>query len=332
MKLDFSTVRQIATGVARIEEEAGDFRFYRFTKAQEAYYQDNFDFYHKTLAPPCVTLHFETDSPYLALNFDISRRAARFFFTFDLLINGQLCDSLTNIGDSWKGPQAEYPLGHFEKRFDLGNGLKEVQLVFPFSGDCRMHAVEVADGAIIRPIKADKTLLLFGDSITQGYDAVHPSKSYAFQLARLLQAEAFNKGIGAEKFCPGLLDTAEDFTPDYITVAYGTNDWVTKEAAQLKSDCTQFFEKLHVLYPTALKFAVLPIFRGDTVEERPISFLEARQLIAKVASNYGAIPIDSIDFVPHDPSCFSPDYLHPNDEGCTHYARNLFAAISPHLK
>ncbi len=331
MKLDLHTVRQIATGVAHIEEESGDFRFYRFTEGQENYYRDNFDFYHKTLTPACVTLHFETDSPYLFIDLDISHRAARFFFTFDLLINGQLTDHLTNIGDSWNGPQAEYPQGHFEKRFDLGEGAKDVRLVFPFSGDCRIHRIEVADGASIRPIKADKTLLLFGDSITHGYDAIHPSHAYSFRIAQFLHADPINKGIGAETFCPGLLNTPENFTPDYITIAYGTNDWSNKNAKELQRDCRLFFEKLSAWYPIAKKFAILPIWRGDWENEKPMAFHEARQIITDEANNYGIIPIDGLDFVPHDSRYFSDGYLHPNDEGMAYYAHNLATALAPYI-
>ena len=68
-------------------------------------------------------------------------------------------------------------------------------------------------------------MIMFGDSITHGYDALNPSFSYANRLADLLNADFVNKGIGGERFFPTLAQLKDDIEPDYITVAYGTNDW-----------------------------------------------------------------------------------------------------------
>ena len=70
-----------------------------------------------------------------------------------------------------------------------------------------------------------KRILCFGDSISQGYDALYPSNQYTPQLAKLLDAEEYNKAIGGEIFRPELALARDDFEPEYITVAYGTNDW-----------------------------------------------------------------------------------------------------------
>ena len=50
------------------------------------------------------------------------------------------------------------------------------------------------------------------------------------RLADALGAEEVNKAIGGECFFPELAATKEDFQPEYITVAYGTNDWSRKSA------------------------------------------------------------------------------------------------------
>ena len=80
-------------------------------------------------------------------------------------------------------------------------------------------------GLIFRNLYGKNRLLAFGDSITQGVDVVHPSLAYAPTLARLMDADSRNKGIGGEVFFPALLEEKEDLDPDFVTVAYGSNDW-----------------------------------------------------------------------------------------------------------
>ena len=48
-------------------------------------------------------------------------------------------------------------------------------------------------------------MLCYGDSISQGYDAVFPSLSYTNQLARHFDAYSVNQCIGGERFVPELL-------------------------------------------------------------------------------------------------------------------------------
>ena len=37
--------------------------------------------------------------------------------------------------------------------------------------------------------------------------------------------------------------------------------------------------------------------------------------------------VDCFDFIPHDPANYSPDVLHPNDDGFAHYARGVIEAV-----
>ena len=67
-------------------------------------------------------------------------------------------------------------------------------------------------------------MLVYGDSITHGYDALAPSKAYSVSVPFTLSANAINKAIGGEIFFPTLARIKSNINPDYITVAYGTND------------------------------------------------------------------------------------------------------------
>ena len=80
-------------------------------------------------------------------------------------------------------------MGVFVKTFDLGTGEKTVRVNFPWTKLVEIWSVELDDGAIVVPMKRNKKLLDFGDSITHGMDAYRPSQRYIAQLADFLGAD-----------------------------------------------------------------------------------------------------------------------------------------------
>ena len=74
-------------------------------------------------------------------------------------------------------------------------------------------------------VKKEKTMLFYGDSITHGYDSAHPLNTYAKRVADGLCAEGFVKAVGGECFLPELAKVNGGHNPDYVVIAYGTNDW-----------------------------------------------------------------------------------------------------------
>ena len=229
MKLTLSQIQSITLGASRICEENDGIHFYRFTKEQEDFYAGyREDFHVKTFATSGICLSFRTNSRKLFLEADVAIRSSRSYFSFDLVINGKLSDTLQNFDESTL-PRIycyeDYPSGEVSKEFTLPDGEKEVKLIFPWGASAVIKQILLDDGATIIPVKPAKKLLAFGDSITHGYDALYPSHKYITRLADFLNAEEHNKAIGGEVFTPGLSLLKEDYTPDYITVAYGTNDW-----------------------------------------------------------------------------------------------------------
>ena len=175
--------------------------------------------------------------------------------------------------------------GVFGGSYPLGEGYKTVQIYFPWSAASTLRFLALDDGASISPVLRPNRMLIFGDSITQGYDALYPSHSYASVLADALNADARNKGIGGEKFFPALLDEPEDFEPDYITVAYGTNDWAGRTAEELEHNLREFYHRLSALYPKARIFAVTPIWRKNEFEQKPAgAFAHVAELIEDTAA------------------------------------------------
>lgn len=322
--LDFEQIRKLVHGAARTEEGDGKISFFRFSKEQEELYKTvSADFYMKSFSTSGISLEFDTDSENLLLSVLVSQGSSRHFFTHSIFVNEKRIGELSgNIGDENNVP--------FEKKFDLGFGMKRARILFPWSVASSLVALGLDDGAKTIPVNKKRKILMFGDSITQGYDAMVPENAYSVQIADRLGAEARNKGIAAERFFAGLAKTKEDFEPDFITVAYGTNDWKYSTEKQFKKSCKAFFANLRISYPNVPIVAFTPIWRVDIDAEYQmgVPFGFVADYIKSVAESISDMTvIDCIDFIPHNPKYYQTDGVHPIDSGFEYYGKNLLDNI-----
>jgi len=333
MKLSFQQMQSITLGVERMAESERGVDFFRFTQEQEALYQErSADFYKKSFASAGVQLRFRTDSRNLGLEITVSSGSSRSFFCVELFVNGKRADTLTNFCvEEMTGnyTQKACPLGDFAKTFTLGEGEKEVCLYLPWSTKTTIRALTLDDGAMVTPVKPQKRMLCFGDSITHGYDALFPSNHYTVQLAKLWDAEACNKAIGGEKFFPALAAARSTFQPDVITVAYGTNDWRHTTHEVFVNNCGGFLKNLRETYPDARIVVLTPIWRKDLdIASEVAPFEKLGELMQRIASEVRDIQVvQGFHFIPADPECFGDLRLHPNDKGFAHYFENLAKQI-----
>ncbi len=333
MQLNVSQIQKITTGAVRVEQQEDGIHFYRFTKQQEELYQNrNADFYRKLFATSGVQLCFRTNSDALFLRAEVTPGSSRTYFAFEAFVNGKRVGTLDNFSQTEiprKYANMERPLGEFSKTFSLGSGGKEVRLVFPWSVKAVLKELCLDDGAFIVPQKQRKTVLCFGDSITQGYDALYPSNKYITQLAKLLGANEYNKAIGGEVFFPPLAAAKEEFEPDYITVAYGTNDWHRSERETMTTNCAKFLANLTQNYPNVPILVITPIWRKDMhLEEAFGAFEDVAHIIEQQAAAFANVTVvHGFTFVPQDENLFADLRLHPNDTGFAHYAESVSAAV-----
>ena len=335
MKLSFDQICAVTRGAAYITEEADGIHFHRFTPAQEEYYRPT-GFYDKVFSTAGIRFSFTTDSKTITLKVRTSPGSSRTYYAHDLLVNGILTDSLSNY-EGQVLPQVytgvKLPLGQAEKTFILEEGTKQIDICLPWSVNSVLEELSLEDGASLEPVRRAKKILQFGDSITHGYDALHPAASYSVRLADALGMEGCNKAIGGDMFCPGLAVLPEETAPDVITAAYGTNDWSNRTEDVYAENCLGFYKALRKTYPDARIFALLPIWRGDQKPDRKFGdFSRIFPLIRGICDGIGGIDvIDCYDFVPKEADYFADRVLHPNDSGFVHYFENLYTAIREKL-
>ena len=334
MKLTNDQIRSIICGAVDYIETEDYLQPCRFSKEQLEYYTYSEAFSTRAISAAGVAMAFETDSTTLSLQVEILPSVRR-YFAFEVFVNGQLLDCLDNYSEVGLPPQfygdVDLPKmkGNFEKTFDLGEGVKQVRVTFPWSKGVRIQAVTLDDGSFVNPVKRKKTLLAFGDSITHGMDARRPSERYIAQLADFLEADEYNKAIAGDTYCPGLAACRENFTPDYISVAYGTNDWKAKSPQRLIDHSRLFYEELSKHYPGVPVFVLTPLWRADRDECNEFgSFDDVEKIIRENAAAFPQIHvIRGYDLIPHDTSLFVEARLHPTTEGFTHYGKNLIEEI-----
>lgn len=320
MELTLSQLRAITLGALDIRQEEEGFHFFRMTQTQAA----AFTRANETFAPKCraasgVRLDFETDSDFLEVRWHRLFLTTRKFCFFDVWVDGELALHSGAL-DCGEEPQGEFSL-------TLPEGMHRVQVFLPTVVGVCLSSVALSDGAKMIPCRPEKRILLHGDSITQGYDALQPSGCYANIVARHYDAQILNQAVGGAGFNPEVVEYVGEF--DYALVAYGTNDWSKKDLQTFENDTKAFLDKFRAVYPTLKAYVILPLWRADakTKENTAGEFMACRNFIGQEAAQRGFIVLDGYDLVPHDPELFSDKRLHPNDDGFVFYADRLIGML-----
>lgn len=329
MKLTIENIKEITTGAADIISHEGKFCFYRLSSEEMEVIKHPLMF-----APAGVQMRFKTDAKLLKLKVN-ARKAlvTRSFFSFDVFVNGEMAGSIQNFKDEeFVGAYSdkEYPLGSFEGEFELPMGENTVRIVFPHSLAADVEEVELADATYCTPVKHEKTIIFYGDSITQGFDAVHPSRTYASIIAEKYGANVINKAIGGAGFSPAFAQIPRNEKADLLFVAYGTNDWGGYDLETLKNNTKGFVEGIKTNYPNIPVYVITPLWRKDWQEtKKGGTFQENFDVINDAfgkEENMTVIP--GIDLVPHDNNMFGDLWLHPNEQGFGYYVDNLLKHLN----
>ena len=287
-------------------------RFLRFTPEQTADYGlDGEGFPIRCRASANVTLDFITDSDWLAIQYDVQIASSRSFYGMDLFVDGSLHDSRI-----WEGFSSS------EVLFDLPEGTHRITLFFPWSAEVMLRRFALSDGASACPVPPKKLrILMIGDSITQGYVAMHPGFTWAGEITRGLDAEVLNLGVGGYGFNINSLNHRIEWQPHLIILAYGTNDYMGQESgAGYRQNAFAYMDGLTRMFPETPILQALPIYRHDEkfvcLEKiRTYTFEDARRILRETAAAFPQVTVMESGYFPHSADYFAPDYLHPNDLG-----------------
>ena len=322
MKLTLENLQTITTGTVSITQEDGWFIFRRFAQPPKVYFPDRVEFKAQVTATSSLKLDFITDARQLEFKYRATRASSRSIFFVDLYIDNAL---VTTHGCKDADKQIE---GYFS--YPLPEGEKRVTLYFPNLYNMMLQEISLAKATVLLPPEYDYTMICYGDSITQGYDAPHPSFSYANRLAFSLNASMINKGIGGDVFHPEMID--DNLTPDIVCVALGSNDWGHSEYDVFLRNSEAFMHRVLEFYPQAQVFVVTPIWRRDGKRITACGKFEniaiaLKELCSKLP---GVHLIEGWNQAAQVADLLT-DHAHPGDLGHVLYGANLYVQFAKAL-
>ncbi len=319
MKLTTEQIRSISLGALRVYEENGYTLLRRFTPYQEEVLSGR-NFTPRQFATAGMKLEF------------ISGKGEVYFEYLAQPGAGAVCHGISAICD---GVEAfnYYNTTNAEAGkvfFTVPNDNCKVTVYLANTSDIRIKNLNIPEG--YTPSKRARKILMLGDSITHGFNAERQYLTYANVLGDRLEAEILNQGIGGDKFHAPNIDPALPFTPDIITVAYGTNDWAAA-IPELAEKIDEYFKKLRTVYPDTPVFAIPPIWRGNTdgLVKNGLTLEDVRALVKEKAEKYGCFSVNSLALVPPAEKFYMDRFLHPNEMGFILYGVNLADMIKNKL-
>ena len=338
MNLDLAQMKAITKGVMGLTENNGVFVFRRVSDAQMRIYQPNTGGWRRSQALASVHLDFETDATMLsftAVN-GWNSTGVRYFY-FDLWVDDKMLyhDGFTYNENADGSTMMRF--GDWHTDLALPAGHKRVRLYLPAICHVELRDVELQDATYLRPVESKYRWLAFGDSITEAHSSSMPSMQYTEQVARAVDAEVFNQGTGGEQYKASKIVPGTYPKVDFITVAYGTNDFThCPNQETFERELTGFYKALHEEFGDTPVLVLLPLWRGH--ESKGVTFAlgtlqQVRDRIRAEAEKYDANRVvDCAGFIPPVYDFFADKGLHPNALGHTFYAKGLLPEVKKILK
>lgn len=329
MKLSLQQLRQITCGAVSVQQEGEWVSFHRFTSRQEQLYlQRSQSLYERALCTAGISLEMDTDSRQLQLAFRLLPGCSFQRYVISVFADGKRLGELSGYIPE------DRPWVDAQKNFSLDDGVKRIRIVLPWNIRTMLRALQLEDGAQFQPVAHQGRLLVYGDSITQGYTMWLPENGHISRLCQKLGLESVNRAMGGEAFHPPLAELSEPMTLRGILVAYGANDWHFRTLEQTRENAFRFCSALRGRYPGVPMLVLSPIYNVHQAEnERKLwPFEELMQLLRDLSEKLDDVYfIDATGCVPAELSCFAEDQVHPNDVGAQLYARNLYEKLPEHF-
>ena len=310
MQLNVETIKSLTVGAIKVWEESDGVHFAEMTEKQiKGFYEVSQTLGQRAETTTGIRLDFETNSSYLAFTPLTDGK-------YEVKVDGLLTLDLAKQGEK---STVNLPKDGKEHR---------VTLHLPSHVIGGFASVEIEDGATAKRHVFDRKILFIGDSITQGWNSVYDTMSYAYQTSEKLNADSIIQGTGGAMYNVKTFDKVEGYNPDIVIVAYGTNDSNhVNTLEELKKNCMDYLVEVKKAYSSSKIFVITPIYRISNDEIKPYGDVKlAGKQIQEVAESLGLEVIDGQKMIPHFET-FMADNVHPNALGFSVYANNLVEAL-----
>lgn len=311
-------------GVAKLVKGERGVIAHRMTDAQMSIYADNKIHFGYTVRPSGVVIALRCSSDCVSFGVAIGNSSGRPVM-IDVFENGVMTDTV----DPSALPDGilRYSRVFTERESSL------IEIYLPVYAETEIYDVDFGD---CKPVETAKhRLMIFGDSISMGMFALHPSMMYPHLLARYIGAEICSAAVGDAVFDPRIIDFEHPFKPDTVISAYGTNDcsYIT-DAGAILATAEKYFYRMKECYPDAAVNVITPIWL-NRIDSRhtPYDSSLCQRLrtvsdgLFAICEKHGFNCIDGNDICPHHPAFYEDKTVHPNDEGFAFYALGVLKKL-----
>ena len=308
--------KRLFHGAICFEEKEGYIVPLRFSEVQLDYLSHSEIFKSRARCGASVTLKLLTEATRISF-------AYKFFFrtevksSFEIYTNGRLTHVIHD-----DELQDEGILD-----FSFEKGSKQIEIYIPHYSEAGIKDLRTdADVAPI-PDKGPRVLFI-GDSITQGYGSRSSSQTFVNIVARAMDYEILNQGIGGFGFDQNIVQKLP-FIPDKIVVALGTNHYHGWSQTATRASIEAFFERLCKQYPDIETLVILPPYTGREQEKEGQEAYEfIRRAIVETVAAYPTVHrVSAYEMIPHRVDYFEQDFLHPSPLGMSAYGKALIDEI-----
>ncbi len=194
-----------------------------------------------------------------------------------------------------------------------------VTVYLPNLTSCAVREV-FSDGSFIKAVEAKEQLLVLGDSIAQGYVAKDPDLAWSARLARDLDLDLVNQGVGGQVFQPGTLSgLSQHVSPAAIVVEFGENyRFEPCTASEVRRDVRAYLRELVLEWPDVPTWVITcPRHLEDAYPTHPKSCAgEVDSIIREEAAFFEQVRVvEGARLLDDAPALLADGSDHPGPEG-----------------
>jgi len=307
-------INPLLRGVVGYFEKDGMTLPVRFTPEQLKFYEEVFpERYAAALGLAGIVLEFKTDAKEISFTYSTGE-AYVINSGIDIYENDVFQVNL-NVENSQKDVRVSYTRTQ-EKP-------SEIKIYFP--AGISFYPKDFCLGDAYPLPKKEKTVIFYGDSITQS--AYIPTRSICWCefVAEALNATYINRGVGSFVAHPGSLPSEPDCSPDYIFVEYGLNDLYLYSLEEALNMIDEYLKKLVSLYSKSKIYVITPKFtpRDTELDAIRLNIDEYSEKLAAMAKKYNLSVLYGEKLLPCMKTMFWSDYVHLSEAGAAVFAHNV---------
>jgi lysophospholipase L1-like esterase len=282
--------------------------------------------------PSGLHLQFSTDSTQLAFRYSCTGTVGEHTLQkIAFLVDETLYEHQVFSGEHRKEAVLSFP----DKTEKL------LKIFLPWGAELLLYGIGIDDQATLTPYRDNrKTICFYGDSITQGFYASSPVKTYPYLVSQHLNLQFVNHGYTGASFPdPALaIYLSKEVHWDMLCIAIGSNTYSlgSQSYPEFERIYRIFMEIIRMSKPKQPIFCITPIWRGDSdgdgmLNQKHNSLQDYRNAIRNLVADLqaldrnlylidGRLLIDSI-------AGLSPDRVHPDDSGMEMLAEGIAVAF-----